>query len=118
MPIRSARFPFQDEFIACIAPTEGVYALWDGHAVILYGVADEENGLHGTLLIHKKAKTQACAKGASHFQVEPASNLMTVRERVDGLLREHLFANGSYPRCNLPEELLAFRRPTQLQQNW
>jgi hypothetical protein len=118
MPMRSARFPFEEEFIAAVVPAEGVYALWDGNTVIFYGVADEPGGLRGSLRTHRQEQGPACTKHASHFQVEPASRLMTLRERQDELLREHLRANRSYPRCNLPNRLLALGEPIPLRRSW
>jgi hypothetical protein len=110
MPMRSARFPFADAFIDAIAQSEGVYVLWDGDTVLFYGIADEPGGLRESLWRHKQGWGPGGTGRASHFQVEPASPVMTLRERRDELLREHLLPTGSYPRCNLPEGLRAFPR--------
>src|SRR5687767_3100532 len=105
MPMRSARFPFEEEFIAAVVPDEGVYTLWDGNTVIFYGVADEPGGLRRRLRTHWQEQGPSCTSHASHFQVEPPSRVMTLRERQDELLREHILATRGYPRCNLPSRL-------------
>src|SRR5437764_15256324 len=116
MAIRSARFPFQDQFITAVVPATGVYALWDNDMVIFYGVADEEDGLRGVLTNLKQAIGPTCARRASHFQVEPASRVMTPRERQHQLLREHALETRSYPRCNLPDRLLTLAKRFPVQQ--
>jgi hypothetical protein len=112
--MRSARFPFQREFIDTIAPAEGVFALWDGDTVLFYGVAEEPEGLRESLWRHKRGSGPNGTDRASHFQVEPAGPLMTSRERRDELLREHLLTRGGYPRSNLPQELRAQPHRTPL----
>jgi len=114
MPMRSARFPFQREFIETIAPSEGVYALWDGDTLLFCGIAEEPGGLRESLWRHKRGRGPRGTDRASHFQVEPASSVMTPRERRDQLLRERLLTTGSYPRGNLPEELGAHARRVPL----
>ena len=118
MPMRSARFPFEEEFIVAIVPDPGVYALWDENTVIFYGVAEEPGGLRGSLRSYRQDGAPACIRHASRFQIEPASRVMTLRERQDELLREHLLATRSYPRCNLPDRLLPVGEPIPLRKSW
>jgi len=118
MPIRSARFPFQNKFITAVAPAVGVYALWEADTIIFYGVADQPEGLRGRLITHSQPGGPTCTRSASHFQVEPASRLITLQERLDELLREHLIETRSYPRCNLPGRLVALGQPIPLRRSW
>jgi len=107
--MRSARFPFNDEFIEAVVPDNGVYALWENNVVIFYGIADKPGHLREKLISHKTGKSPGCAKHISHFQVEPASRIMTLRERLEDLLRDHMLTTRSYPRWNLPARLMACR---------
>src|SRR4051812_2939239 len=77
--IRSARFPFQDRYIASIAVADGVYALCEGDAVVFYGAADEPGGLRGRLRAHQQGGGPACPERASHFHVEPANGVMAAQ---------------------------------------
>ena len=95
MPMRSARFPFEDSYVGSIAPAPGVYALWAGDTILFYGVADEPGGLRGSLRSHHRGDGMTDTEGMSHFQVEPAGSAMTPRERQDQLLQEHLWQQST-----------------------
>ncbi len=98
MPIRGVRYAFTDGNVNEAPDQAGVYALYDGDAVIYYGRA-----MGGTVTIrsrlkdHKAGREGPCTKDASHFNWE-----VTVApvKREEELLDEHRRTRGRLPRCN------------------
>lgn len=97
--IHSNKYPFTELGILMGAPlTNGVYALWDGNALIYYGSSSGTfSTVAGRLRDHLSGREGRCTQHATHFQAESTAAALT-RER--DLINEYLRTYGRLPRCN------------------
>ena len=87
--------PFTEEELDKVLPWIGIYALYEGNELIVYGKAIRYD-VRNRLTLHY-AKCVPCTKSATHFHVENTHDphqLLVVR------LEQFRRLHGRYPLCN------------------
>jgi hypothetical protein len=95
MPIAGDVIPFTEANVDSSPAQSGVYALFDGKAVVYYGCSD--TSIRGRLQCHLRGDEGPCTRGASHYKREVTSK---PKAREKELLDAFKAANGRLPRCN------------------
>jgi excinuclease UvrABC nuclease subunit len=95
MPVSGDKYSFTQDNVNGSPDKPGVYALYDGNAVIYYGKA--EASIRSRLQAHRRGDEGKCTQRATHYKREVCSNPKT---REKSLLDAYKTANGKYPRCN------------------
>ena len=95
MPVQGNKYTFNEKNIG-IAPNEpGVYALYDGDALIYCGSSTKS--IRDRLQSHHDGDDGPCTQAASGYRRENCDNGLQ-RERE--LLQAYKNHNGALPRCN------------------
>lgn len=98
MPIQGKRYTFSNENLNIVPDQAGVYALYDGDALIYYGRAlGGSTTLRTRLKSHKAGYDGRCTQNATAYMREPTAN---AADREVELLREYKSKYGVLPRCN------------------
>ena len=95
MPVQGDLYPFSQGNVDKSPDSPGVYALYDGDALIYYG--SSTRSIRDRLNRHIDGKEGPCTQGATNYRREICDNGLA-RERE--LLEAFKAHNGALPRCN------------------
>ncbi len=98
MPIGGDRYGFTKNNVDQAPEEHGVYALYDGDALIYYGrAAGDGVTIRSRLQDHQAGREGKCTQGATAYRREVNSKPVS---REKELLEEFQRQNGRLPRCN------------------
>jgi hypothetical protein len=91
-------YDFTQENVDKAPASHGVYALFDGDALIYYGRAVGTNvTLRSRLQSHERGSEGTCSQGATHYRRETTND---PAGREEALLNDYRRLNDRLPRCN------------------
>jgi hypothetical protein len=100
MPIRGARYPFNEKNVNASPKQHGVYAFFDGDELIYYGRAAGDNvTIRSRLRSHLLGHEGKCTQNAKTYRREVTE---TPKTREVELLEEFKRQYHRLPRCNEP----------------
>lgn len=97
MTINSDRFIFDSQSVSNAPDAPGVYALWNGDALIYYG--SSEISIRERLIAHHSGAMGRCTQSATAYQREVTA-ASHAQDKEAYLLTMFKARYGAYPRCN------------------